>query len=113
MKTNPNELLLVYVPCSDEQEARTIAHDVVAQKLAACVHRFPVHSVYEWQGEICDVLEWVILIKTTGHHWQSIEKHISSKHSYDTPAVIAWSARANEKYLSWVWGQIQSDTFPQ
>nr|AGM32586.1 divalent-cation tolerance protein cutA [Coptotermes formosanus] len=44
---------VAYVTAPSEDVAKKLAHGIVTNKLAACVNIIPkITSVYEWQGEI-------------------------------------------------------------
>ena len=43
---------LVYVPCKDKDEARTIAKELLDERLVACANFFPVESMFRWKGSI-------------------------------------------------------------
>jgi uncharacterized protein involved in tolerance to divalent cations len=61
------EILSIYLStASDRSEAQTIARHLVKQRLAACVNIVPkVTSVYEWEGELEEADEVLMVIKVS------------------------------------------------
>ncbi len=96
-------ILIVYIPCSSDQEARTISRALLEQKLIACANIMPITSMYWWKGEIQDDAEFVILAKTVKSKYQECEQLVQDIHSYDTPCIVAWTTDAESKqYSQWV-----------
>ena len=54
----------VAVNCGDREEARRIADELIARRLAACVHLAPIDSVYEWDGSVVHDQEISLTAKT-------------------------------------------------
>ena len=104
-ETNDQTLYqLVLCTCPDEQTAITIAENIVAQRLAACVNVLPaVYSVYHWQDNVESAKENMIIIKTTREKYPSLEKVLTSLHPYEVPEIIAVNiANGLPEYLKWI-----------
>lgn len=98
------QALLVLTNVPDEGTARTIAHLLVEQRLAACVNMLPaVQSVYQWQGKLEQASEVTLLIKTTQARYVELEAAIKSAHPYQVPEIIAMPVVAGlPAYLDWI-----------
>ena len=98
------ELLLVLSTFPDAETARRIAHQLVAERFAACANIIPqIESIYWWEGKIEDAAETLVLLKTTIGYYKSLEQKLRSLHPYKLPEIIAF--RASEglpEYLQWV-----------
>ena len=95
--------IAVFTTIDDAAQARAIAHDLVEQKLAACVQISAIDSVYDWQGETQEGQEFRLVLKTTRERYKDVETAIRRLHSYDLPAVYALEAvEAFEPYARWV-----------
>ncbi|MGH8114179.1 MAG: divalent-cation tolerance protein CutA [Rhodanobacteraceae bacterium] len=96
--------VLVLVPCPDPETAIRIAHELVEQRLAACVSRLPgVASTYRWQGKILDDAEVLLLIKTTHERFDAVRARLLELHPYEVPEVIALDiADGHAPYLDWI-----------
>ena len=58
-----NQRLLILTTAGSQEEARSIARQLVERRLAACVNIIPsVHSVYRWQEKIEEAAEYLLLI---------------------------------------------------
>ncbi|MCC5896840.1 MAG: divalent-cation tolerance protein CutA [Phormidium sp. GEM2.Bin31] len=98
-----SEFLVVLVTAASAEEAQTLARTLVAEKLAACVSRFPVQSTYTWEGNIEDDDEWQLVIKTHRRQFQRLEGRVQELHSYDVPEIIALPIEmGSAAYLNWI-----------
>jgi len=85
------------------ERAREISRALVDRKLAACAQISAIESVYAWNGEIQNEMEYRILVKTTDERYAEVESAILDLHSYDLPAVVAIEfSRVYEPYDVWV-----------
>jgi periplasmic divalent cation tolerance protein len=93
---------IIYVPCMDEDEAKTIGKLVVDKKLAFCANIIPkMYSCYFWKGELKENTEALLLLKTN-EDFDKVKREIESLHNSDTPAIIEIPiGKVNEKYLNW------------
>ncbi|MFC2134639.1 divalent-cation tolerance protein CutA [Bacteroidota bacterium] len=95
-------MIIYYVPCKNKKEARTIANELLNQRLIVCANISRSESVYEWEGKIKNNRESVLWIKTLDKHEEEVRNIISKLHSYEVPAIIRLVGRANNKYISWM-----------
>ena len=95
-------LVLMFVTSPDEETASKLAEGALEVKLAACILRAPVESLYNWQGEKCQEGEILTLFKTSIENADSLEEWIAENHPYETPAIIRLGARANDSYEKWL-----------
>lgn len=95
--------LIVYCTCPDQATAERIAHALVTRRLAACVSRAPVQSVYRWNEGIEAAAEIQLVIKTTRRAWDALERAILELHPYELPEILAVEAAAGlAGYLDWI-----------
>jgi periplasmic divalent cation tolerance protein len=95
---------IVLTAAGSEQEAKKIARHLVENRLAACVNIVPqVASVYRWQGEVEEAVEWLLVIKTTTAAFESVRPAIASLHSYELPECISLAIEdGSPDYLRWI-----------
>jgi periplasmic divalent cation tolerance protein len=98
------ETLLVFTNLPDAESARTLARQLVEQRVAACVSVLaPCRSMYRWQGRIEDAEEIPLLIKTTATRYNALEAAIRAGHPYELPEIIAVPVACGlPGYLAWV-----------
>jgi periplasmic divalent cation tolerance protein len=98
------QVLLVMTNMPDAQSAQAMAHQLVEQKLVACVNCLPgVRSIYRWQGAVEEAEEVTLLMKTTQARYVELENAIRAAHPYDVPEIIATPVTAGwHPYLDWV-----------
>ncbi|AAM02705.1 TPA: divalent-cation tolerance protein CutA [Methanopyrus kandleri] len=95
--------VVVYSTAEDEEEAKRIARKLVEEDLAACVNLWPIRSVYEWGGELCEDEEYALLVKTTAERAEEVVERIVELHSYETPAVLVLPVLGGfEGFLEWI-----------
>ena len=87
-----------------EEQAQTIAKNLVEEKLAACVQILgPIASTYRWKGKVETASEWICLIKTREDFFNKVEVAIKKMHPYETPEIIAIPIiEGSKEYLSWL-----------
>ncbi len=87
----------------DREAAETCARRLVAARLAACVQiDGPVASVYRWQGQVEQSVEWRCTCKTTTEGLSACVAAIRSAHPYELPQVLVAAVEATADYAAWV-----------
>jgi periplasmic divalent cation tolerance protein len=93
---------IIYTTTSSKEEAKTIARELVENKLAACVNIHAIDSVYAWEDNVEEDMEFALSIKTLTSKTQDITNHIRKLHSYELPAIISWKINGEAEYLRWI-----------
>jgi len=97
--------VVVLITCASRAEARRIARQIVAQRLAACANLLeaPVESVYRWKGKVEKAREFLLLIKTSAARLGALQAEVERLHSYDVPEFIALPILyGSPAYLGWL-----------
>jgi periplasmic divalent cation tolerance protein len=104
MTVTPEEAIVVFMTAPDVEEAGRIAETLVENRLAACVQILPeMESVYRWQGKVERQREVLLIAKTTQSKFEELEKEVRSRHSYETPEIVAFPLTAGSMpYLEWL-----------
>ncbi len=107
--TEEQQFQLVLCTSPSEENAVSIAENIVAQRLAACVNVMPpVYSVYQWQDNVESARENMLLIKTSKDKYPALEKVIKSLHPYEVPEIIALDINSGlPEYLGWLENSIK------
>lgn len=105
------DFMQVVTTIDSEDAAEQLARGITGARLAACVQIVgPIKSLYWWHGEVEDAREWQLIIKTTTDRLPTLEAHIKTNHSYETPEITAteipWGSR---EYLGWISAETQTD----
>jgi len=108
--TEKNNFQLVLCTCPDKNTASSIAENIVAQRLAACVNILPgIQSIYQWQGNVESAEEILMLIKTHETKFSSLKNSIVSMHPYEVPEIIALDiSQGFPEYMNWLASSILS-----
>jgi len=96
-------VVLVTVP--NKEVARSVAHHLVENRLAACANIIStVESIYSWEGKIQQDEEVLLLIKTRMELVEgSLIPAVKSIHPYEVPEIIALPVTAgSQSYLNWI-----------
>jgi periplasmic divalent cation tolerance protein len=98
------EAIQVVTTIGSQQEAATLARELVARRAAACVQvSGPLVSTYHWQGRIETGEEWVCVIKSLASKYSQLEQMILELHPYDVPEILAVPVLAgHRRYLDWL-----------
>ena len=99
-----SDFLLIYCPVPDQKTGETLSHRLLSQKLIACANLCPPgSSFYQWQGEIQNSVELILICKTKKSLYLKVEKQIQKHHPYKCPSIIAISFfKAYQPFLKWI-----------
>ncbi len=99
-----NDIIISFTTTNTEKEAKKIARRLVEDKLAACVNLIPkIRSFYEWDGEIHDEVEYLLMIKSPRAKLDLVRGFIEKVHSYEVPEFIVVDVVDGlPDYLQWV-----------
>jgi len=105
----PSDTVVVLTTAPDELLAKRIAHVLVEESLAACVHLgAPGVSMYLWQGKLEGGDEVPLTIKTSAGRLPTLYARLRQLHPYEVPEFLVLGVQAgNAEYLDWV-GQMTS-----
>ena len=108
-KDQSAELLIIVTSFASLEDARKMAHQLIESHLAACVQiQEGVHSIYRWEGKICEANEVLLSAKTVADKWVDISSLIKSNHPYDLPELIAYAPSKYEAlYGKWVQAEVK------
>jgi periplasmic divalent cation tolerance protein len=98
-----DEIVILCTTDTNEM-AQEIAQALVREREAACVNIIPgVRSIYRWQGQVCNELEFLLVIKSSAQRFEAVRSRIRQLHSYQIPEVIALQITAGDAdYLGWL-----------
>jgi len=99
-----DDTVIIFTNLPDRDAAIKLAHELVAQKLAACVNVLAeCVSVYRWKNTVENAREVPVLIKTRAARYAEVEAAIRARHPYELPEIIAVPVvRGFDDYLRWV-----------
>jgi periplasmic divalent cation tolerance protein len=95
---------IVLTTAGSEEQANTLAQELVERRLAACVNILPqVASVYRWKGKIWRDEEKLLVIKTLEENFAAVREAIRELHSYELPeALLLPIADADPGIAAWI-----------
>jgi periplasmic divalent cation tolerance protein len=101
------KIKLVYVTFPNLQIAQEIAQKLLIGKLIACANIEKIESIYEWENEIQNDVEYKAIFKTSKSKLKHIKRFIKENHPYQTPFIAQWTVNVNKSYGEWIKKQIQ------
>lgn len=86
------------------REAKELAGRLVKERLAAGVQIISkIQSIYEWDGDIHDDQEYLLIIITRETLIKDVKRFIEKNHSYEVPEFIVLPVvDALDSYLEWM-----------
>jgi periplasmic divalent cation tolerance protein len=105
--------IAVVTTVGSKDEARTMAHTLVARGLVACAQISEIESIYPWNGVIQTEPEYRLLLKTCEAHYDALAQAIRALHSYQLPAVFAHALlHVDAPYAQWIDDCTRRDGLP-
>lgn len=100
-------MLIIHTTTPTKKEAKHLAHKLLQSRLVACVQCHKIKSRYIWAENgkdeaICKDNEYLLILKTLPKHYEAITSFIITHHSYEVPEIIAFEAKAQPQYESWL-----------
>ena len=104
-----NDPILIYTTFERIEDAKLMGRALVEARLAACVNIIPsMTSIYEWQGELSEESEVIMLIKTRKACQVAALAQAKELHPYDTPALLVIEPGAvDSTFADWIVEQTQ------
>lgn len=95
---------LIFTTCKNEAEARMLGKALVEKKLAACVNILPaMSSICMWEGEVKEMTEVKMLVKTKTEKMNDVFLTIKAMHSYEVPEIqVIDITTGNLAYFNWM-----------
>lgn len=104
-----DKLVILYVTLPDINCGKDIARSAIGLKLAACANILPaMTAIYEWEGQVKEENEVVLLLKTGYAQVGALMDHVTVRHPYDTPCIMELPVgRINDGYAAWLNAQLR------
>lgn len=98
------DISLFYITAKDKNEALSIGRVLVEERIAACCNVIEtMHSVYHWEGKICEDTEAILLVKTRKENSEVLIERVKKLHSYSCLCIVEIPlSSGNPDYFSWI-----------
>ena len=98
-----SDYVIIITTIDSEEKAKDLSSSLVKDRVVACAQRTRIDSTYEWNGEIQEEAEFLILLKTNGANRERAIKAIQELHSYDEPEIVVVPIiDGSAGYLGWI-----------
>ncbi|HET9411645.1 MAG TPA: divalent-cation tolerance protein CutA [Candidatus Saccharimonadales bacterium] len=82
-------MIILYLTCANDNEAKTIGTALLEAKLVACVRRFGVSSSYWWDKKINHDDEVLLMMESLEEKFDAINAVVTKLHSYNEYVLAA------------------------
>ena len=96
------EILVIITTESSKTNAMRMAKLLIKKKLAGCVSIKQILSVYEWDDDIQETVEFEITIKSKPEFKDDLIDFLHKFSTYDVPQIIYKKYHAEIKYYDWL-----------
>ena len=105
------QAFVVMTTVGTEEQANTLAREMVARRHAACVNIVPgLRSIYRWRGKICSDGEFLLVIKTLETEFPAVQATIQELHPYELPEIVGFPAgQSDAKFVEWIGSCLDKD----
>lgn len=98
-----SDYVIIITTTDSEDRAKELAGSLVKDRLVACAQRTRIDSTYEWEGEIQDEPEFLILLKTNKTNQKKAMEAIKERHTYDEPEIVVVPMTdGSAGYFGWI-----------
>jgi periplasmic divalent cation tolerance protein len=98
-----NQYIVVFITASSDKEADFLREKLLENKLAACVNKTNINSMFCWKGNVEKADEVMLIVKTKQALFEKLEALVRGNHSYEVPEIIALPIISGSKpYLDWI-----------
>jgi len=104
--------MVVLTTLANRADAESLVRRLVADRLVACGTIVDnAVSIYEWQGNLEETREALVLLKTRGELWERLEAVVRELHTYDVPELLAVPVEDGmPAYLAWLKEQTNQES---
>ena len=101
---DPSQFVIVLTTFPVDEDAGLLARTLVGERLAACVNVLPpMPSIYRWEGNVEEVTEHQLIIKTISHRLDALKQRLNELHPYDVPECLVLGVDSGSPtYLEWL-----------
>lgn len=105
------DLIVVYITCSDNNEAQKLLSILMEKRLCACGNIINnADSKAFWPPETSKIEssnESILIVKTIENNFLKVESTVKENHSYKLPCILGWKLDfVSEEYKNWVLNEI-------
>lgn len=95
-------IALIQTTLPSRETALALGRKVIACRLAACANLYPVESIYQWIGSLCEEQEFHLELKTSNNNRDELLKMVREEHPYEVPFMMQETVEVNSEYADWV-----------
>jgi len=98
---------IIYTTLNNNDEARIIGKVILEKKLANCINFFPITCIYNYNDEITEEPEVVMILKTLEGKYPEVEAVIKQHITYDNFIGELNVDQINSTFEAWLTGVVK------
>ncbi len=100
---NTSDYVIVTTTIDTDEHAQELVTAIINERLAACVQKLPIESMYRWKGKVESEREHLLHAKTRADLADELCTFIKSRHPYEVPEIIVTPITGGlPEYLQWI-----------
>lgn len=99
MPTEP--MVVVRTTLATEAQAQDLAQALLKERIAVCVHSWPMQSSYVWKGGLEHATEFLVEARTTAAREMAVRARMAKGHPYELPVIESLGVEVNGPYAQW------------
>ena len=92
-------MYIIRTSTNEKQKAKDLALILVQKKVAVSVHIREINSIYEWNNEIHDKIEWEV--EAIVREYDDAYKVLKEYHDYELPEFIVTNVQSSKGIELW------------
>ncbi len=102
------DFVAISTTVDSEADAERLASLLVESRLAACVQRLPIHSVYRWKDAVESADEYLLLAKTKAALIDAVVDFMKTHDIYELREIVVTPILGGlSAYLNWLGEETQ------
>lgn len=98
-----SRVIVLLTTVADEPQAIRLARALTEERLAACVQRLPISSIYVWEGRVEEGAEHLVIVKTLSARLGEVERRIRELSTYEVPEIVTLeTGSVSAAYEAWL-----------
>ncbi|MCA9386435.1 divalent cation tolerance protein CutA [Candidatus Dojkabacteria bacterium] len=93
---------IIYITLNNDTEAKKVGHKLIENKLVNCVNFFPITCIYNYENEVVEEPEVVLIAKTQDDRYQVIKETVKSVIDYDNFIGELGVTNINDDFTNWL-----------
>jgi len=101
------DMIVVYITSLSKEKAKELAKHLLNKRVIACANIHQANSMYLWEGDISDEVEYILIAKTVEENFSVLRHEVLEFSDCQIPCIIKFPVTANQQFVQWVRSEIR------